>query len=92
MCLLHKLKLTKELAQYDPDNAAYMDYYEQTLINHIGIAKPGDSDSMQHGTTYMLPIGPVLRKHMEEIIIASLAVMVQAWKIMSSIRKQLFQE
>ena len=59
----NKLKLTKELAQYDPDNAAYMDYYEQTLINHILASQnPVTSDSMHHGTTYMLPIGPGTQK------------------------------
>ena len=50
------LKLTKNLAEYDPDNAKYMDYYERTLLNHV-VASQNQADDSNH-VTYMLPIGP----------------------------------
>lgn len=57
------LKLTKELYSYEPENAAYMDYYERTLINQIASSQnPVISPNMHHGVTYMLPIGPGQRK------------------------------
>ena len=53
------LKLTKDLYNYDPDNAEYMDYYERTLINQIAASQSHDTtDWMHNGTTYMLPIDP----------------------------------
>ncbi len=53
------LKLTKQLYQYDPDNAEYMDYYERTLYNQIIASQnPNVTEQMHHGVTYMLPIGP----------------------------------
>ena len=29
------LKLTKDLYNYNPDNAEYMDYYERTMLNPV---------------------------------------------------------
>ena len=53
------LKLTRDLYQYDPENAAYMDYYERTLYNQILASQsPVVTNSRHNGTTYMLPIGP----------------------------------
>lgn len=53
------LKLTMELHNYDPDNAAYMDYYERTLINQIAASQSHDTTSYMHnGVTYMLPVDP----------------------------------
>ena len=50
------LKLTRELWQLDPGRAAYFDYYEQALLNHlIGAQNPADS----HGhVTYFTPLRP----------------------------------
>lgn len=57
------LKLTQELYNYDPDNAAYMDYYERTLINQIAASQSHDTtERMHNGCTYMLPIDPGQRK------------------------------
>ncbi|BBF45278.1 putative glycosyl hydrolase of unknown function [Lachnospiraceae bacterium KM106-2] len=57
------LKLTKGLYSYDPDNAEYMDYYERTLYNQIIASQnPEVTETMHHGVTYMLPIGPGVRK------------------------------
>lgn len=57
------LKLTNMLYQYDADNAEYMDYYERTLYNQIIASQnPNVTNSMHNGTTYMLPIGPGVRK------------------------------
>ncbi|GAA0255151.1 glycoside hydrolase family 127 protein [Saccharothrix mutabilis subsp. mutabilis] len=37
------LKLTRELWQLEPDNAAYFDFYEQALLNHLlGQQNPAD--------------------------------------------------
>ena len=53
------LKLTKDLYNYDPDNAEYMDYYERTLINQIAASQSQDTTEWMHnGCTYMLPIDP----------------------------------
>lgn len=53
------MKLTKMLANYDPDNAEYMDYYERTLYNQILASQtPYTNEYTHNGTTYMLPIGP----------------------------------
>ncbi|GAA1171573.1 hypothetical protein F4556_006538 [Kitasatospora gansuensis] len=50
------LKLTRELWQLDPDRAAYFDFYEKSLINHvIGAQNPADP----HGhITYFTPLNP----------------------------------
>lgn len=57
------LKLTKDLYNYDPDNAAYMDYYERTLINQIIASQSKETtENMHNGVTYMLPIDPGQRK------------------------------
>ncbi len=57
------LKLTNMLYQYDADNAEYMDYYERTLYNQIIASQnPNVTANMHNGTTYMLPIGPGVRK------------------------------
>lgn len=53
------LKLTKDLYNYNPDNAEYMDYYERTMLNQIAASQSHDTtDYMHNGTTYMLPIDP----------------------------------
>ena len=53
------LKLTKELYLYEPENSEYMDYYEKTLFNQIIASQnPVITETMHHGVTYMLPIGP----------------------------------
>ncbi|MCI9447373.1 MAG: hypothetical protein HFH36_08265 [Lachnospiraceae bacterium] len=57
------LKLTKMLNNYDPEDAEYMDYYERTLYNQILASQtPNVTDNMHNGTTYMLPIGPGVRR------------------------------
>jgi DUF1680 family protein len=50
------LKLTRELWLLEPDRAAYFDYYERALINHlIGAQNPADA----HGhITYFTPLQP----------------------------------
>ncbi|WP_442788375.1 beta-L-arabinofuranosidase domain-containing protein [Dactylosporangium sp. NBC_01737] len=50
------LKLTRELWQLNPDNAAYFDFFERALLNHIiGAQNPADS----HGhITYFTPLKP----------------------------------
>ncbi|MER5702801.1 beta-L-arabinofuranosidase domain-containing protein [Micromonospora sp. NPDC002296] len=50
------LKLTRELWLLDPNRAAYFDYYERALLNHlIGAQNPADS----HGhITYFTPLKP----------------------------------
>ncbi|MFB9624362.1 beta-L-arabinofuranosidase domain-containing protein [Nonomuraea helvata] len=50
------LKLTRELWLLNPDNAAYFDFYEQALLNHvIGAQNPADA----HGhITYFTPLNP----------------------------------
>ncbi|MFG3054744.1 beta-L-arabinofuranosidase domain-containing protein [Kitasatospora sp. NPDC048239] len=50
------LKLTRELWQLDPGRAAYFDFYERTLLNHvIGAQNPADP----HGhVTYFTPLRP----------------------------------
>ncbi|MCR5277939.1 MAG: glycoside hydrolase family 127 protein [Lachnospiraceae bacterium] len=53
------LKLTRMLYAYDPDNSAFMDYYERGLLNQIAASQnPVVSPNMHNGVTYMLPIGP----------------------------------
>ena len=50
------LKLTRELWLLEPDRAAYFDFYEQALLNHlIGAQNPADG----HGhITYFTPLRP----------------------------------
>ncbi|KAB8194768.1 hypothetical protein FH608_016480 [Nonomuraea phyllanthi] len=50
------LKLTRELWTLSPDRAAYMDFYEQALLNHVlGAQNPADG----HGhITYFTPLRP----------------------------------
>jgi DUF1680 family protein len=50
------LKLTRELWLLEPDRAAYFDYYERALLNHlIGAQNPADP----HGhVTYFTPLNP----------------------------------
>jgi DUF1680 family protein len=50
------LKLTRELWLVDPNRAAYFDFYEQALINHVvGAQNPADG----HGhVTYFTPLRP----------------------------------
>ena len=50
------LKLTRELWLLDPDRAAYFDFYERALLNHlIGQQNPADA----HGhVTYFTPLNP----------------------------------
>ncbi|MGX7672419.1 beta-L-arabinofuranosidase domain-containing protein [Plantactinospora sp. DSM 117369] len=50
------LKLTRELWLLDPNRAAYFDFYERALLNHIiGAQNPADS----HGhITYFTPLNP----------------------------------
>ncbi|MEV4539211.1 beta-L-arabinofuranosidase domain-containing protein [Asanoa sp. NPDC049518] len=54
------LKLTRELWLLDPSRAAYFDYYERALLNHlVGAQNPADS----HGhVTYFTPLRPGGRK------------------------------
>jgi hypothetical protein len=54
------LKLTRELWLLYPDRAAYFDYYEKALLNHlIGAQNPADS----HGhITYFTPLKPGARR------------------------------
>ncbi len=52
-CAYNLAKLTKDLFAYDPDNAAYMDYYERTLYNQIvGSVNPHD-----YGVCYQYAVG-----------------------------------
>jgi hypothetical protein len=50
------LKLTRELWLLDPSRAAYFDYYERALLNHlVGAQNPADG----HGhVTYFTPLRP----------------------------------
>lgn len=58
-CAYNLLKLTAQLNTYNPDDAEYMDYYEQTLYNQILASQnPNVSEHSHNGVTYMLPIGP----------------------------------
>lgn len=62
-CAYNLLKLTMELYNYNPDDAAYMDYYERTLINQIVASQSHDTTEWMHnGVTYMLPIDPGQKK------------------------------
>lgn len=53
------LKLARELYSFDPENTAYMDYYERALINQILASQcPDRTPERTSGVTYMMPIGP----------------------------------
>ncbi|MNO13041.1 Non-reducing end beta-L-arabinofuranosidase [compost metagenome] len=49
------LKLTKELFQYNP-RKEYMDYYENTLYNHILATE--NRKNAEGGSTYFMPLAP----------------------------------
>ncbi len=57
-CAYNLAKLTKDLNCYDPDNAAYMDYYERILYNQI----VGSVNPKEWGVTYQYAVGMNARK------------------------------
>ena len=57
-CAYNMAKLTKDLNCYDPDNAAYMDYYEKVLYNQI----VGSVHPTEYSTTYQYAVGMNARK------------------------------
>lgn len=52
------LKLTRQLFMFEPDQAKYMDYYEQALYNDI-LASVAENNA---GNTYHIPLNPGARK------------------------------
>ena len=52
-CAYNLAKLTKDLNCFDPDNAAYMDYYERILYNQI----VGSVHPEHWGVTYQYAVG-----------------------------------
>ena len=52
-CAYNLAKLTKDLNSFDPDNAAYMDYYERLLYNQI----VGSLHPDHWGVTYQYAVG-----------------------------------
>ena len=52
-CAYNLAKLTKDLNCFDPDNAAYMDYYERVLYNQI----VGSLHPTHYMTTYHYAVG-----------------------------------
>jgi len=57
-CAYNLAKLTKDLNCFDPDNAAYMDYYERVLYNQlVGSVHPN-----HWGVTYHYAVGMNARK------------------------------
>lgn len=52
-CAYNLAKLTKDLNAYDPDNAAYMDYYERVLYNQI----IGSLNPKEWGVCYQYAVG-----------------------------------
>ncbi len=52
-CAYNLAKLSKDLNCYDPDNAAYMDYYERVLYNQI----VGSVDAHKYGVCYQYAVG-----------------------------------
>ena len=52
-CAYNLAKLTKDLNCFDPDNAAYMDYYERILYNQI----VGSVHPQRWGVTYQYAVG-----------------------------------
>lgn len=57
-CAYNLAKLTKDLNCFDPDNAAYMDYYERILYNQI----VGSVHPDHWGVTYQYAVGMNARK------------------------------
>ena len=57
-CAYNLAKLTKDLNGYDPDNAAYMDYYERVLYNQI----IGSLHPEHWAVTYQYAVGMNARK------------------------------
>ena len=57
-CAYNLAKLTKDLNCFDPDNAAYMDYYERVLYNQI----VGSVNPKEWGVTYQYAVGMNARK------------------------------
>lgn len=58
-CAYNLAKLTKDLNCFNPDNAAYMDYYERVLYNQIiGSVHPD-----WWGVTYQYAVGMNAQKH-----------------------------
>ena len=57
-CAYNLAKLTKDLNCYDPDNAAYMDYYERVLYNQI----VGSVHPEHWAVTYQYAVGMNARK------------------------------
>ena len=57
-CAYNLAKLTRELNGYDPDDAAYMDYYERVLYNQI----VGSLHPTHYGCTYQYAVGMNARK------------------------------
>ncbi|MCH5175230.1 MAG: glycoside hydrolase family 127 protein [Prevotellaceae bacterium] len=52
-CAYNLAKLTKDLNTFDPDNAAYMDYYERVMYNQI----VGSLHPEHWGVTYQYAVG-----------------------------------
>ena len=52
-CAYNLAKLTKDLNCYDPDNAAYMDYYERVLFNQL----VGSINPHRYATLYQYAVG-----------------------------------
>ena len=52
-CVYNLLKLTKDLNCFDPDNAAYMDYYERALYNQL----IGSVNAHRYGVCYQYAVG-----------------------------------
>ena len=57
-CAYNLAKLTKDLNCFDPDNAAYMDYYERILYNQI----VGSLHPQHWAVTYQYAVGMNARK------------------------------
>ena len=57
-CAYNLAKLTKDLNCYDPDNAAYMDYYERVLYNQI----VGSVHPEHWAVTYQYAVGMNARR------------------------------
>ena len=57
-CAYNLAKLTKDLNCFNPDNAAYMDYYERVLYNQI----VGSVHPEHWGVTYQYAVGMNARK------------------------------
>ena len=57
-CAYNLAKLTKDLNCYDPDNAAYMDYYERVLYNQL----VGSLHPEHWAVTYQYAVGMHARK------------------------------